>query len=84
MVGIMLDKILMNNAEVNNWRNNQTKVLAKVETDVEWIKDNISRMDARQNSLTKQVSWLRGLGSVVGIILGSVLALVTRIVMGGE
>ena len=74
----------MNNAEVNNWRNNQTKVLAKVENDVEWIKDNISRMDARQDNLTKQVSWLRGLGSVVGIILGSVLALVTRIVMGGE
>ena len=83
MVGITLDEILMNNAEVNDWRSNQTKVLAKVETDVEWIKDNISRMDARQNNLTKQVSWLRGLGSVVGIILGSVLALVSSIVLGG-
>ena len=83
MVGLMLDEILMNNAELTSWRNNQTKVLAKVETDVEWIKNNITRMDTRQDSLTKQVSWLRGLGSVVGIILGSVLALVSSIVLGG-
>ena len=83
MVGITLEEILMNNAEVNDWRSNQTKVLAKVETDVEWIKNNISRMDARQDNLTKQVSWLRGFGSVVGIILGSVLALVSSIVLGG-
>ena len=83
MVGIMLDKILMNNAEVNDWRSNQTKVLAKVETDVEWIKNNISRMDARQDSLTQQVSWIRGMGSIVGIILASVLALVSSIVLGG-
>ena len=78
----MLEGTQMNNAEVNDWRNNQTKMLAKVETDVEWIKNNILRMDARQDSLTKQVSWLRGLGSVVGIILGSVLALVSSIVLG--
>ena len=78
-----MGKILMNNAELTSWRNNQTKVLAKVETDVEWIKNNIARMDARQDSLTKQVSWLRGLGSVVGIILGSILALVSSVVLGG-
>ena len=83
MVGLTLDKIQMNNAELTSWRNNQTKVLAKVETDVEWIKNNIVRMDARQDSLTKQVSWLRGLGSVVGIILGSILALVSSVVLGG-
>ena len=80
MVGLMLDEILMNNAELTSWRNNQTKVLAKVETDVEWIKDNISRMDARQDNLTQQVSWIKGMGSIVGIILGSVLALVSSIV----
>ena len=78
----MLGEILMNNAELTSWRNNQTKVLAKVETDVEWIKNNIVRMDARQDSLTKQVSWLRGLGSIVGVILGSVLALVSSVVFG--
>ena len=78
----MLEGIQMNNAEVNDWRNNQTKMLAKVETDVEWIKNNILRMDARQDSLTKQVSWLRGLGSLVGVILGSVLALVSSVVFG--
>ena len=83
MAGLMLGKILMNNAELTSWRNNQTKVLAKVETDVEWIKNNITRMDTSQDSLTKQVSWLKGLGSVVGIILGSVLALVSSIVLGG-
>ena len=80
MVGLMLGEILMNNAELTSWRNNQTKVLAKVETDVEWIKDNISRMDARQDNLTQQVSWIKGMGSIVGIILGSVLALVSSIV----
>jgi len=73
----------MNHAEVSEWRNNQTKVLAKVETDVEWIKENIGRMDVQQSELTKQVSWLRGVGSIVGIILASVLALVSRIVMKG-
>ena len=82
MVGLMLDEILMNNAELTSWRNNQTKVLAKVETDVEWIKANLGQMGNRQDNLTKQVSWLRGLGSVVGIILGSVLALVSSIVLG--
>ena len=83
MVGLMLDEILMNNAELTSWRNNQTKVLAKVETDVEWIKNNIVRMDARQDSLTKQVSWLRGLGSFIGVVIGSVLALVSSVVLGG-
>ena len=84
MVGIMLDKILMNNAELTEWRENLKSDLSVVRNDVEWIKDNLGRMDVRQADLTKQVSWLRGLGSVVGIILGSVLALVTRIVMGGN
>ena len=84
MVGITLEEILMNNAEVNKWRENLKSDLSVVRNDVEWIKDNLGRMDVRQADLTKQVSWLRGLGSVVGIILGSVLALVTRIVMGGE
>jgi len=82
MAGLMLDKILMNNAELTDWRNNQTKVLAKVETDVEWIKGYIGKMGDRQDNLTKQVSWLRGMGSLVGIILGSVLALVSSIVLG--
>ena len=38
----------------------------------------------RQSELTKQVSWLRGLGSLVGVILGSVLALVSSVVFGGN
>ena len=83
MVGITLDEILMNNAELTEWRENLKSDLSVVRNDVEWIKDNLGRMDVRQADLTKQVSWLRGLGSVVGIILGSVLALVSSIVLGG-
>jgi len=82
MVGLMLDKILMNNAEVNEWRENLKSDLSVVRNDVEWIKENLGRMDVRQTDLTKQVSWLRGLGSLVGVILGSVLALVSSVVFG--
>ena len=84
MVGLMLGKILMNNAEVTEWRENLKSDLSVVRNDVEWIKENLGRMDVRQSDLTKQVSWLRGLGSLVGVILGSVLALVSSVVFGGE
>ena len=80
----MLGKILMNNAEVNEWRESLKSDLSVVRNDVEWIKENLGRMDARQSDLTKQVSWLRGLGSLVGVILGSVLALVSSVVFGGK
>ena len=82
MVGLMLDKILMNNAELTEWRESLKSDLSVVRNDVEWIKENLGRMDVRQADLTKQVSWLRGLGSVVGVILGSVLALVSSVVFG--
>ena len=82
MVGLMLDEILMNNAEVTEWRENLKSDLSVVRNDVEWIKENLGRMDVRQTDLTKQVSWLRGLGSLVGVILGSVLALVSSVVFG--
>ena len=82
MVGLMLDEILMNNAEVNEWRENLKSDLSVVRNDVEWIKENLGRMDVRQTDLTKQVAWLRGLGSLVGVILGSVLALVSSVVFG--
>jgi hypothetical protein len=84
MVGLMLDKILMNNAEVNEWRESLKSDLSVVRNDVEWIKENLGRMDARQSDLTKQVSWIRGMGSIVGVILGSVLALVSSVVFGGK
>ena len=44
MVGLMLGEPLMNNAELSEWRNNQTKVLAKVENDVEWININFGEV----------------------------------------
>ena len=84
MVGLMLDKILMNNAELTEWRESLKSDLSVVRNDVEWIKENLGRMDVRQADLTKQVSWLRGLGSLVGVILGSVLALVSSVVFGGK
>ena len=84
MVGLMLDKILMNNAELTEWRESLKSDLSVVRNDVEWIKENLGRMDVRQADLTKQVSWLRGLGSIVGVILGSVLALVSSVVFGGK
>jgi len=84
MVGLMLDKILMNNAELTEWRESLKSDLSVVRNDVEWIKENLGRMDVRQTDLTKQISWLRGLGSIVGVILGSVLALVSSVVFGGK
>ena len=80
----MLGKILMNNAELTEWRESLKSDLSVVRNDVEWIKENLGRMDVRQSELTKQVSWLRGLGSLVGVILGSVLALVSSVVFGGN
>ena len=84
MVGLMLGKILMNNAELTEWRESLKSDLSVVRNDVEWIKENLGRMDVRQSELTKQVSWLRGMGSMVGVILGSVLALVSSVVFGGK
>ncbi len=72
----------MNGQELVDWRENLKTDLTEVKTDVKWIKENLGRMDVRQSSLEKQVSWLRGLGSVVGVILGSVLALVSSVVFG--
>ena len=72
----------MNGKELVDWRENLKTDLTEVKTDVKWIKENLGRMDARQSAIERQVSWLRGLGSVVGVILGSVLALVTSVVFG--
>ena len=82
MVGLMLGKILMNNAELTEWRESLKSDLSVVRNDVEWIKENLGRMDVRQSELAKEVSWLRGLGSIVGVVLGSVLALVSSVVFG--
>ena len=72
----------MNGQELTDWRENLKTDLTEVKTDVKWIKDNLRGLDVRQSDLTKQVSWLRGLGSIVGVILGSVLALVSSVVFG--
>ena len=79
-----MGKILMNNVELTEWRESLKSDLSVVRNDVEWIKENLGRMDVRQSELTKQVSWLRGLGSIVGVVLGSILALVSSVVFGGK
>ena len=74
----------MNGQELTDWRESLKTDLAEVKTDVRWIKDNLRGLDVRQSELTKQVSWLKGVGSLVGVILGSVLALVSSVVFGGK
>ena len=72
----------MNGQELTDWRESLKTDLAEVKTDVRWIKDNLRGLDVRQSELTKQVSWLKGVGSLVGVILGSILALVSSVVFG--
>ena len=72
----------MNELELSEWRTELKSDLSAVKTDVQWIKSNLRGLDVRQSELTRQVSWLRGLGSIVGVILGSVLALVSSVVFG--
>jgi hypothetical protein len=74
----------MNGQELTNWRENLKTDLTEVKTDVKWIKDNLRGLDVQQTDLAKQVSWLKGVGSLVGVILGSVLALVSSVVFGSK
>jgi len=73
----------MNGKEINHWRESVTSDLSSVKTDVRWIKNNLSRMDARQDHLATQVAWLKGVGSLVGLLLGSLLSLVASVVFTG-
>ena len=70
----------MNGQELIDWRESLKTDLTEVKTDVRWIKENLGSLSSQQADLAKQVSWLRGLGSLVGVILGSVLALVSSVV----
>ena len=70
----------MNGQELIDWRESLKTDLTEVKTDVRWIKENLGRLSSQQADLAKQVSWLRGLGSLVGVILCSVLALVSSVV----
>ena len=72
----------MNGKELTDWRESLKTDLTEVKTDVKWIKRYLGKLDERQSDLTKQVAWLKGLGSLVGVILGSVLALVSSVVFG--
>ena len=74
-----MGKILMNNAELTKWRESLKSDLSVVRNDVEWIKENLGRMDARQTDLAKQVSWIRGMGAAVSVVLSSLLAWVVNI-----
>ena len=72
----------MNGQELVDSRERIAEDLSSLRTDVRWIKENIGRLNSQQYDLEKKVSWLQGVGSFVGIILGAVLAFVTRVVMG--
>ena len=72
----------MNGKELTDWREHLKTDLTEVKTDVKWIKSYLGKLDERQSDLEKQVAWLKGLGSLVGVILGSVLALVSSVVFG--
>ena len=71
----------MNGKELIDWRERITEDLSSVRTDVKWIKDNLGRLKSQQHNLEKKVSWLQGVGSFVGVVLGSALALVANIIM---
>ena len=71
----------MNDKELIDWRERITEDLSSVRTDVKWIKDNLGRLNSQQHNLEKKVSWLQGVGSFVGVVLGSALALVANIIM---
>ena len=71
----------MNGKELIDWRERITEDLSSVRTDVKWIMDNLGRLNSQQHNLEKKVSWLQGVGSFVGVVLGSALALVANIIM---
>ena len=71
----------MNGKELIDWRERITEDLSSVRTDVKWIKDNLGRLNSQLHYLEKKVSWLQGVGSFVGVVLGSALALVANIIM---
>ena len=70
----------MEEQQLNNWRDGITADLTEVKTDVKWIKDNLGIFEHRQRHLEKQVSWLKGVGSLVGVVLGGGLALVVNLI----
>tara|TARA_R100000808_G_scaffold7129_1_gene21015 strand:+ start:819 stop:1037 length:219 start_codon:yes stop_codon:yes gene_type:complete len=71
----------MNGKSLVEWRESVSADLSELRSDVRWIKANLEKFDNRQRSLEKQVSWLKGVGSLVGVVLGSGLALVVNIIM---
>tara|TARA_R110000824_G_scaffold215951_1_gene402543 strand:- start:19853 stop:20284 length:432 start_codon:yes stop_codon:yes gene_type:complete len=67
----------------NQWRDGISSDLSELKTDVKWIKENLGRMDGSQRILEKKVSWLKGAGTFVSILLSSLLALVTSMMFTG-
>ena len=72
----------MNHKQLVNWRDDLKLIVIETQTDVKWIKANLTRISERQDSLAGQVAWLKGLGSIATFILGSVLSLVSFVVFG--
>ena len=70
----------MNGIELDHWRETVATNLSELKTDVRWIKAHLGKIDVRQGSLERQVAWLKGVGSFVGLVIGSVLALVVNLI----
>ena len=71
----------MNGKELVDWRERITQDLSSVKTDVRWIKENLGRLSSEQSALEKKVSWLQGVGSLVGVVLGSLIAFLANLIM---
>ena len=71
----------MNGKELVDWRERITQDLSSVKTDVRWIKENLGRLSSEQSALEKKVSWLQGVCSLVGVVLGCLIAFLTNLIM---
>ena len=81
----------MNRAKVDSWREKIGEDLSEVRTDVsvvkndvKWIKDNLFNISTRQDKMSRQIGYLRGWGSIVGIVLGSLIAVIGSIIISSD
>lgn len=72
----------MNGKDLVDWRESVSSDLSELKNDVQWIKKNLEKFDNRQHDVEKQISGLKGVFSVVSMLLTSGLIMVTRLISG--
>ena len=72
----------MNGKDLVDWRESVSSDLSELKNDVQWIKKNLEKFDIRQHDVEKQISGLKGVFSVVSMLLTSGLIMVTRLISG--